>query len=550
MNWLTALAVRIAAANAVAAAYASDQYPLTAQAETRVSLPWDEPLSQDATGNFIFQALASLMQTAANAIYPNGHAIVPASIPPGTLLYHGRGSDVLPEMDWIAFDPEHSMFFAGRGNDSTLFTFSTTRELKLVYFDGSSGNKVSGVVDTQELLVWGEIRGGAGGRSGERQLITDACTWGAQYGIDGYVRMEADFEIMYCNFSQGLELVSAVNVVGGGSIGGPRGGPRKDQYLTSRDRLQGLPLPESPEHGPGGPPDRPGSPRGPGGPGGGSPTPPPGWKGSFPNSVMHEVGHAGAWHNDFPGELRVRVDPSGLISFFDPALTSLAKARRSLTRRQYRLLNISAMDIATVQADAADVFARVSTAGSGLDWQGLARVIEDRFSDRLPYLRYLLHQPTTNVSAHTADIRQQLITSLLPYMPRTGVGEPDWFAEIAHGCATRFTAHLPAARFTKQEHVLFRAVDVVLHEICRVLTSAWRDAFDVEQQSVDVAAGLLKKWKDDVDWLVEWLDWPTWMGCHPACGVDEWCYVPQHRPFGGDDENDHTPRCVSMTPPL
>jgi hypothetical protein len=41
-----------------------------------------------STGNFIFNALASLLQQLPNTLHPNGHAIVPAVIRAHTTLWH------------------------------------------------------------------------------------------------------------------------------------------------------------------------------------------------------------------------------------------------------------------------------------------------------------------------------------------------------------------------------------------------------------------------------------------------------------------------------
>ena len=306
--------------------------------------------------------------------------------------------------------------------------------------------------------------------------------------------------------------------------GGPGRSPPPNGAMNGwPNRPDGPDGPGYPPDGPGGPPDGPGGPGGPGGPRGpgrGSPsTPPPGWKGTLP-SIGDAVAHAGSRHNTFPGDLRVHVEPAHMLTFFDPAFTWLIPSRRELPRDRYRLQNISSADVARAREDIAEMFARDAGERSGVDWMALAQTVQDRFSERLPYLRYLLHLPVQNASAHAAAVRQQFITSLIPYMPRAGVGEPAWFAETAHGCRASFTGHLPVARFTKQEHVLYNAVDEVLHEVCRVYTSAWSEAFDVEEKSADVASALLAKWKDEVDALVEWLDWPVWMKCEPGCAIN------------------------------
>lgn len=370
---------------------------------------------------------------------------------------------------------------------------------------------------------------------------------------------------MYCDFRRGLELVSALNIInsrpwGPGGPGGPGrrpptndtmgpvhgfsgehdgphgppgdhsrpGGPgRKPPPNGIMEPMHGFPNerdgPGGPPGGPDGPPDGPEGPGGPGGPRGpgrGSPsTPLPGWKGTLPN-IGNAVAHAGSWHSTFPGDLRVHVEPAHMLTFFDPAFASLIPSRRALGRDQYRLQNISSADVARARKDIAEMFAREAGERSGVDWMALAQTVQDRFAERLPYLRYLLHLPVQNVSAHAAAVRQQFITSLIPYMPRGGVGEPAWFAETAHGCRASFISHLPVAHFTKQEHVLHNALDEVLHEVCRVLTGAWREAFDIEEKDDDVTSALLAKWKNEVDALVKWLDWPVWMKCEPGCAIN------------------------------
>ncbi|KAH9916336.1 uncharacterized protein B0H18DRAFT_1038662 [Fomitopsis serialis] len=557
MRWATRLAIlSLALIVDALVVNASQQQLLTVPAsvdQSWSSRPWDERPNEDATGNLIFQSLAGLMQMKANSKHPRGHAIVRTTIPLGTLLYHGRPKTESPAQDWIAFDPEHSIIFA-RGPNGTLFTFKTTRELTLLYFDGCSANKVEGVVDTQDLLFFGELKHKHQGWWGELERIKDGCAWGKQYGVDGFIRMEFDFEIMYCDFSDGLELVSAVPAISGylnlphppgkpDYVAPPETEPRNSSYDSSRHNSSD---PEATFHGLRRTEYQDDSLEAPDSLGlAGLPPliPPPGWKGTLPFTGW-EAKRAGTWHNNFPGELRAHPDPSTLITFFDPSLTSLVEARRSLTRNEYNAGNASREDVARVRADVAEMAAREPGARSGVDWVDLARVIEDRFADRLPYLQYLLHQSVVNASAQAAAVRKQLIVSLVPYMHRGAIGTLEWFADIAHGCAARFTESLPVSKFTKQEYLLYRAVEEVLHEICRVYIGAWVDAFDVEAKDAEVAARLLGKWSGEFDALTEWLDWPVWIQCHPACGVNEYCYVPQGTPWNHMD--DHEPRCLPL----
>lgn len=61
---------------------------------------------------------------------------MPASIPPGTTIYHGRRDTIIPdEPDWLAFDPDHSYVFCA--GTCVLQSYVTTREIRLAYFDGA-----------------------------------------------------------------------------------------------------------------------------------------------------------------------------------------------------------------------------------------------------------------------------------------------------------------------------------------------------------------------------------------------------------------------------
>ncbi|KZT72895.1 hypothetical protein DAEQUDRAFT_685254 [Daedalea quercina L-15889] len=493
--------------------------------------PWDARLSTDATGNLVFQSLASLLQVGPNSKHNNGHSIVRASIPEGTLLYHGRANKEPPTRDWIALDSEHSQFFAA-GANGTLFTFTTTRELQFLYFDGCSANKFDGVVDTQDVLFWDEVDyDPQDDWFAELARMDRMCEWGQQYGIDGIVRMQYNFEIMYCDvWNGGLQLISTASLVAtdGMIFANPRKTTSTPSTLQDTAGVFAWVLPS--------PIGRlPPAPREP-------MIPPEGWKGSLPTTA-EEVIHTGAWHN--AGEVRIQVDPSTMISFYDPALTSLVEARRLSKRKEYRLAGISKEDVSRVQADVAEMMNRDPSAKSGVDWQALARVIQDWFSDRLPYIHHFLHQPFSNASAQAVIVRRAIYVSLLPYMGRDNVGTPDWYAHMAEGCATRYIAHLPMAKFTKQEYLLHNAIQEVLHEICRVYTVAWRDAFDVEEQSAHSTVQLLVKWRGEFDALIEWLDWPAWMKCDPPCGADEFCRWSQYAVWESDPKPE--PRCISVT---
>ncbi|KIJ67092.1 hypothetical protein HYDPIDRAFT_166464 [Hydnomerulius pinastri MD-312] len=258
--------------------------PLPSSIGDHEDLPYwrlDVPPSTNATGHLVFETVHSLPTLAKHSheewraslstrprtcespmtpITPAGHNIVPGTIPTGTLLYHGTNRSELPaNPEWTATDPEHSMIFCtdASGDGCWQTTLSTTRQLKVVYFDGSSAIKLEyGTVDTQDVLAWGMLK--PDWILKEKQRIENLCSWRKDYGVDAFVRMEMNFEVMLCNFTSGIEVVSFPNLANKNPIGTRLGplGPTTD-FITTVIRT-------------------------------------------------FEVFNTGSWHNRFPGETRIR----------------------------------------------------------------------------------------------------------------------------------------------------------------------------------------------------------------------------------------------------
>ena len=89
-------------------------------------------------------------------------------------------------MDWLATDPEHAFFF-GWGK-CYLYTYVTTRPLRLAYFDGSSAAKIdpSGTMDIEDIVIWGKSRPEMIWEEVVR--LQELCKWGEQFKLDGFVR--------------------------------------------------------------------------------------------------------------------------------------------------------------------------------------------------------------------------------------------------------------------------------------------------------------------------------------------------------------------------
>ena len=118
-----------------------------------------------------------------------GHSLVPATVPKGTILYHGRVDPRIPSSpDWLAFDFEHA-YLLSLGSAGYVISLQVKRDLRLVYFDGTSAAKMKdGPMDSQDVILWGRPRPDK--FNSERERINALCDWGRQFGLDGFVRME------------------------------------------------------------------------------------------------------------------------------------------------------------------------------------------------------------------------------------------------------------------------------------------------------------------------------------------------------------------------
>jgi hypothetical protein len=306
----------------------------------------------------------------------NGMSFFPARIPNNTHLYHGTHTpDAVRGMEWLAFEIEHAEMFShsrrdrppgyrpgepgrpgrpgepggGRppppmeldwvetldemysmGDDDLdimegyLHIYRTTRPLtNLLYIDGMSAGKTSmGTLDTQDLVLRNSSDGNPTG--GDYVRGQELCTLGAEWGIEGFVRMEMGFEIIFCNFSDGLELESARQR--------PSGGRQDYEVLSQFEVLRGASL-------------------------------------RYPGITAQ----------------RLRLDYSSMVSAFwyDLNLTNLESEKNDLPR----LPASDTKGLARMKRDVKMAFEESrARGGGGNDWQGVVDMIVTRYSDRLQFM--------------------------------------------------------------------------------------------------------------------------------------------------------------------
>lgn len=259
-------------------------------------------------------------------------------------------------------------------------------------------------------------------------------------------------------------------------------------------------------------------------------------------SIPFEVMNSGSWHNHFPGETRVQLDLSGLVSFYDTQLVpSLVAVRAGQERWDHRVQDISSEDLSAVKSRLEATLMRPSGQSSGVDWRTLAQVIVDRFSGRLELTRYLLDSSVAD-SNELLDLanktQTQLRTMLTPYIlvsstPTDPLDKTDldWAIPVFKFCATIHTSSLEFEldSMTGSEKLLLQAVRGTSREICRVVTKMWAagvyagiDPSLNTKESFDIAevTHVWRTWAEDLDHLMTWLDWNVWIKCDPACGPE------------------------------
>ena len=264
----------------------------------------------------------------------------------------------------------------------------------------------------------------------------------------------------------------------------------------------------------------------------------------------YRVIESGSWHNHFPGDTRIKIDYSKLISFYDTSLfPSLQEARRNQTRLKHRLDTLSTADAQVFEARLAEVLQQDSARHSAneVDWQSLFKVIQNRYAERLELLHYILNSTTISDDHPTVLKRAHghVRGMLLPYILQSAVpveagsisSQPlnhSWAAPVFELCATTHIKHLQidpdiSHALTHSERLLLASVKGVSKEICRVLVGIWAEG---KEKNLETSKDLLLQWKASVENLMAWLDWTLWVRCRPACTYEVVFFrSSQHRQF-------------------
>ncbi|KAJ9150549.1 hypothetical protein NKR19_g5266 [Coniochaeta hoffmannii] len=367
-----------------------------------------------------------------------------------------------------------------------LQTYRAARPLNLLYLDGMAAAKCRlGTLDSQNsiLLDWTEE---ADPMRDEWERTEALCalarSWG---GVDGFVRMEAGFEIIYCNFTRGagLDLIST------------RGSPFRNETHASAGEGEGGE-----------------------------------W---FVMGVLEWMRASAARYGGFP-RARAEVDFSGMVSAFmyDVNTTNPDPERQDLPR------------IVSTGADARhgirdrvreSVRARKGKASSTIEWQAVVDNIVTRFAARLWFLSE--NPPSAR------PFRSQLATLLYPFLDFPDDISLDDVSEPVQRCTEIHLSPVVTAgqsSWTPEDRAIHAAIRTVSHEICSSLFAMRREIHTTNGTTSgdDDAARRVQGMARE---LRGRLDWTAWKECARCAEPEEMCFVAM---FPAGDREDHfAPRC-------
>jgi hypothetical protein len=383
-----------------------------------------------------------------------------------------------------------------------LHVYRTTRPLPFLLADGLSGNKYdSGVLDTQDFLLRGKRDAGSGtpgkrrrgGFSDERQRARDLCALCAEWGLQGVIRTEnPGFEIIKCDFSDGLEQIQSLPRVDGpdGRRGekppsyGPGEGPPGQTPPGGEPPRDGPPQDGPPSDGPGEKPPGHGPggkrPHGPGGPGGGrrGPWSPPG-QNPNPEDRYYAIERS-----------RTAIDFSSMVSafFFPVNLTNPDPAEAHLPR----LSSTSDEELTAIKKYLAGVVKdRKSIPVSLANWRDVADLIINRYAYDIASM--YTKADTTVALAHNVRFLLRL------FVDYSDEDEARRDAEAEGRCVRFFIQSAPLE--TESDRLIYAAFEAVNAQICGTL-------FRVQKQvEGNKGEAELRQAKELLGSLQAYLDW-------------------------------------------
>ncbi|KAH9465772.1 hypothetical protein Pst134EA_013639 [Puccinia striiformis f. sp. tritici] len=540
--------------------------------------------------NFIFASFAGLLQQWPNTFAYSGHSVIPGVIPRGTLLYHGTNSHTPPPtegLEWLVFNPEYSYVVHSHAPGQVdLYTYAVIRPLRIIYLDGQSASLgTPGFLDSQRVLINGTVpkEFGDQGRyiEAEYERAHQLCKIGKEWGFEGVVRMNNCFEVLLCDFNlQGVELLRSTNATDPYDTHDEPGelldsmketlihptDPTSDSNATFVSNQSDAINPIFPG----------------------------GLRNNFQpkievfrannssvnakndskstkdddpeESLLQFMIRPRAMNSPFfrrspqyyfeassrqfvtPGEVRVSLDPSGFVSFYD-RVESLSQKRQSdgtdeSPRHTHTLFGISTSDATRVKERLFNILARKNAEGwrtdsERLDWRALVWTIVQTYSNSLVQLDYLLRRDDLTAIDRAAEVRGLTYGMLIPYVDFSSwnVSDPAWMEQSIKRCARGFTfGTYRSSDLTESIEVIIGAIEGTLDRLCSTVLSIFSQSMELsmpidslitQNSKLERAAqSRTSEWRRETSELMKWLGWATWGHCDPPCKPNQMCLPP------------------------
>ncbi|UKZ96219.1 uncharacterized protein TrAFT101_011020 [Trichoderma asperellum] len=508
--------------------------------------PTAEPIrpnhdSASANANRIFNAIHSAGRQWGSSLNHNGFGFIPVTLSAGALLYHGGYSKDPPEgLEWLAFEVEHAENFVRvprhppnppkgpehegqpqapsspqkflvqpetedhRDRDSEgrirgyLQTYQTTRDVQLLYIDGSGAAKSPiGTLDSQDHVLFPNSSWQWYNIQSEMQRATAMCDMITKWGWAGIMRMEIGFEVIWCDFkSDDLQHESSVRA------------------LIQEDRLK---------------------------------------DDDFMSPYLWT--RAVAERYDGLGGDRVKMDFSSMVSgfFFPINISHTDPERPDLIRLKAAKLK-HRLDIRTYLQKVFEEPRRFN-----VNWQGIVDMIVTRFSKRLAAMASTNVSTDIFIGELEGAVLAYYEAPGLPDDVTLAEDEDNRnkTAEAIDRCATQYLKSSQSARkdWTLQDDLIHTALSDVMQHICndlyvmrtvllRAAPDTSTDAYFINKsiKSSDMEKAVNQS-RAIVRSLVHELAWTTWRKPQ-LCAEDE-ILVTVMWPFG-DTEDYYNPGCVSF----
>ncbi|KAI8715854.1 hypothetical protein NCS52_01094100 [Fusarium sp. LHS14.1] len=367
-----------------------------------------------------------------------------------------------------------------------LHTYQAKRDLKLLLIDGMSAGKTAmGTMDSQDLVLRENNTKHNDGVWDEYARALDLCDIANEWGYDGLMRVEIGFEVIQCNFTTGLNLVSMT----------------RTEMMENTIGMRQL-------------------------------------------SAYQWARAAGERYNDLGGD-RLRIDFSSMVSglFFPINISSTDAKRPDLMRLGAADLD----DLKDLKAYLKDV--ATSPRRFTVNWQALADLIVSRYSKRLSTMLYESLPSKHFINEVEAATLTWFDALPLPDDVSVAESERNRTADAIERCRKHYLrpALVSAERWSLEDDLIHTSIDTVMGHVCNSLFSVrslLQEAsgstsngykMNREAESEDKLEYAVKTGRAMFQRLVNTLGWTTFTQLQP-CPPDEILFIAMW-PFGGDDDH-------------